>query len=186
MNSDYMLNLLKKRKKEIVEELQNTPLYIELEQVKRSIAAITGSYSAKGDDLMIAYGDKKGYDREATSTARDSKNSPASELPRGKRTEFMYDLIEQIVHDAGGEIAIEEAERIIREEWNLTWEDKKKDNRLVLYITDYNKKNEDNQRLGLWPMKKEGKKRVKRYEKIVLIKNHTAQIHTFLPEKNGA
>ena len=63
--------------------------------------------------------------------------------------------------------------RIIKEDWNLPWKEDDRDNRLVTYITTYNKKNEDNVRLGLWPNKVEGQKRVYRYKKIVLLNRKT-------------
>ena len=174
MEKDYMLNLLNKRKAELLKELQSSPAYVELEQVKRSIAGLTGSYSSSGDDLMIHYDDKKSYTRSVDKIKKDMNNSPAAELPRGKRQEFMYELIEQIVQDKGGEAEIKEVERIIKEDWNLPWQENDRDNRVVGYVLNYNKRNEDNIRLGLWPNREEGQKRVKRYEKVVLLKKSAA------------
>lgn len=175
MEKDYLLNLLNKRKAELLKELQSSSAYIELEQVKRSIAGLTGRYSSDGDDLMIHYDDKKSYTRQVNAFKKDINNSPAAELPWGKRQEFMYDLIEQIVQDRGGELEIKEIERTIREDHNLPWHKNDRDNRVVGYVLNYNKTNEDNIRLGLWPNRQEGQKRVKRYEKVVLIKKPAAQ-----------
>ena len=169
MDNEYLISVLKEKRARLVHKIKQAPEYIELQKIKYAINILQEDTKESHELELTAdpTGEKK-VERKAFS--KDMRNSPAADLPFGKRAEFMYELIEQIVKEAGGEAEISFIEKRIREDWNLSWSDPT-GSRLVSYILQHNRRSPDDIRLGMWPKRKEGQKRVYRYKKIVALNN---------------
>ncbi len=108
--------------------------------------------------------------------SKDMNNSPAKEMPHGRRISGIYGIVEKIVRENGGEMEIPLIVEFLKEDYGMKWKDvdkngeeKSSSSRISTYINKYNERHIDDQILQLLPAAPLGKSRPRKYTKVVLI-----------------
>jgi hypothetical protein len=110
-------------------------------------------------------------DRKSREGAKhDSNNSPAANLPHGKRCAFIYNLAYKILSNGTGVASLAALEKQLEEEYGLKWQLKEgaQPVKLATYIYMYGVLNPEDNRLELLPRKLPGAVKAANYKQLAI------------------